>query len=195
MTLVPDSLPAAARERVVTLLTRRYAEDEMTEADFEARLQRVFAATSPAELDAIVADLPASPSPSPSSGAVAGRTDQTDKRITAFFSGQERNLTGVVPRALELHARLGYVELDLTHAEFQQGVTTIDVRALMGYVQIRLPAHVRVESTGRAMFGYFALKGSRARRAAEGSGSGAVVVITGRAAFGFAEIKIASKSE
>jgi hypothetical protein len=35
-----------------------------------------------------------------------------------------------------LRARLGYVELDLTQATFEPGVTTIDVSALMGYGQI-----------------------------------------------------------
>jgi hypothetical protein len=48
-------------------------------------------------------------------------------------------------------------------------------------VQIRLPAGIRVESTGRALVGFFSLKGT-------GAGDAPCVVrITGGAAFGFAE--------
>jgi len=65
---------------------------------------------------------------------------------------------------------------------FEPGVNTIDVRAFMGYVQIRLPAGVRVETSGRALFGFFAIKG-----AAGGGDAPSVVRITGRATFGFAE--------
>lgn len=166
---LPEPVPPAARERVVEVLTRHFAADGLTEADLEARLQRVYAAASVRELDALLADLPAQPGPATA--------------VTAFFSGQERKVTGVVPRELRLRARLGHVELDLTHATFEPGLTTIDVRAFMGYVQIRLPAGIRVESAGRALFGYFSLKGGRGSEAQAAS----VVRITGRAALGFAE--------
>jgi len=164
---LPEKLPSAARERVIEILTRHFANDDLTEADLEARFQAVYAAQTSRELDAIVADLPS---------AVA--RDTTD--VTAVFSGQERKLAGVVPRELRLRARLGYVELDLREATFEPGVTTIDVRAFMGYVQIRLPAGVRVESSGRALFGFFAIKGPA-------GDAPRIVRITGRATFGFAE--------
>ena len=170
---LPEKLPAAALERVVDVLTRHFANDDLTETELESRLQSVYAATTTRELDALLADLPVLPG----SETLPARVD-TD--IKALFSGQERKLAGVVPRRLKLRARLGYVELDLTEATFEPGVTTIDVRAFMGYVQIRLPAGVRVESAGRALFGYFAIKG--AVRDAP-----AVVRITGRARFGFIE--------
>jgi Domain of unknown function (DUF1707) len=161
-----------ARERVVTLLTRQFADDALSEAELEARLARVYAAATPAELDAILAELP-----------VPGPTSTSD--IRALLSGQERKWTGAVPPLLTLHARLGYVELDLTGARFEASLTTIDVRAFLGYVQLRLPASVRVESSGRATLGFFALKGT-------GAGGGPVVRITGRAALGFAEAIVAS---
>jgi len=164
---LPEKLPSAARERVIEILTRHFANDDLTEADLEARCQAVYAAQTSRELDAIVADLPT---------AVAH--EATD--VTAVFSGQERKLAGVVPRELRLRARLGYVELDLREATFEPGVTTIDVRAFMGYVQIRLPAGVRVESSGRALFGFFAIKGPA-------GDAPRIVRITGRATFGFAE--------
>jgi hypothetical protein len=179
----PPSPPEPdARERVVAVLTRHFADDRISAEELEARLERVYHATTGAELEAVVADLPAA------LPAVATRAHLVEAppapRISALFSGQEERLTGVVPRELQLRARLGYVELDLTRATFEPDLTVIDVRAFMGYVQIRLPAGVRAESRGRALFGFFSLKGP-ARPGAEDSPS--VVRITGRATFGFAE--------
>jgi hypothetical protein len=172
----------AARDRVVDALTRYFATDQITEAEFEMRLDRVYGATTEAELATIIADLPASVhsavAPAVHDGLTAGQ------RITALFSGIERKLTGLVPGELRVRARLGYIELDLTGATFAPGLTAIDVRALMGYVQIRLPAGVRVESQGRALFGFFTAKGAQSPGAER---SKSVVRITGRATFGFAE--------
>jgi hypothetical protein len=170
-----------ARERVVDALTRHFADDRISAEDLETRLERVYRATTAAQLEAVVADLP---STLPVAASSAVPDVGAPQRISALFSAQEQRVTGVVPRELELHARMGYVELDLTHATFEPGLTAIDVRALMGYVQIRLPPGVRVECRGRALFGYFSLRGA--------AGSGAedsprIVRITGRAVFGYAE--------
>jgi len=54
----------------------------------------------------------------------------------------------------------------------------------MGYVQLRLPAGVRVECQGRAFAGFFALKGAGR---ADAKDSPRVVQVVGRAAFGFVE--------
>ena len=185
----PAAVPVspAAVERVVNVLTQRFAQDELTQDDLETRLERVYAATTMAELGAVISDLGAVSSPSSASqpSVPASRAE----RVTAMFSGQERKLTGVVPAALELRARLGYVEVDLTRAIFAPGVTVVDVRAFMGYVQLRLPPNVHVESRGRAIFGFFSLKGSGAP---EEEDSTPVVRVTGRAIFGFAQCLVAS---
>jgi hypothetical protein len=173
-------IPPAALERVVQVLTQRFAEDELTEEDLEARLEHVYAATTMAELRAVIADLPAPPA----TGAGVAVATARPERITALFSRQERQLTGVVPSALDIRARMGYVELDLSQAQLLPGVTVIDVRAFMGYAQIRLPAGVRVESYGRAIFGFFSLKGPGV---SEADAAAPLVRITGRALFGYAE--------
>lgn len=78
---------------MVEVLTRHFANDDLTEAELEARFQRVYAATSPHELDAIIADLP----PLPASETLpigAGRT--TDSAIVLGFAegfiGQQRGI-------------------------------------------------------------------------------------------------------
>lgn len=180
-----ERLPAravdpAAVERVVDALTRHYADDRITAEELEARLERAYRATTDAQLEVLVADLPASVPVVPAAGA-------SPRRVTALLSAQEQRVTGVVPRQLELRARMGYVEMDLTRATFEPGVTEIDVRAVMGYVQIRLPAGVHVECLGRAVMGFFALKGGAE---AGGADAPAVVRITGRAMMGFAEVHV-----
>ncbi len=180
-----ERLPAravdpAAVERVVDALTRHYADDRITAEELEARLERAYRATTDAQLEALVADLPASVAVVPAAGA-------SPRRVAALLSAQEQRVTGVVPRQLELRARMGYVEMDLTRATFEPGVTEIDVRAVMGYVQIRLPAGVHVECLGRAVMGFFALKGGAE---AGGADAPAVVRITGRAMMGFAEVHV-----
>jgi len=174
------SLDPAAVDRVVALLTQHFAEDRISSDELEDRLERAYHAVTLAQLDAVVADLPANVAPAPVPSAVA-------QRVVALLSAQEQRVTGVVPRQLELRARMGYVEMDLSRATFEPGVTEIDVRALMGYVQIRLPAGVRVECLGRAVMGYFAVKGAREPAGAEAP---CVVRVTGRAMMGFAEIVV-----
>jgi len=182
---LPSTAPQPdARERVVELLGRSFAEDRISEEELEARLERVYRAQTAAELDALVADL-AAPLPAPvpeGAGPLAAAGPRS--RIAALFSGQEQRLTGPVPPRLDVRSRLGYVELDLTRASFGPGETMIDVRAFMGYVQIRFPGSVRVECQGRATFGYFALRGSGAP---EGSEAMPLVRVVGHASFGFAE--------
>jgi hypothetical protein len=175
-----------ARERVVAVLTRHFAEDRLSEAELEARLERVYHATSHEELERVVADLePPLPALAPKPGA---RAVEPPPRIDALLSGQEQRLTGVVPRDLRVRSRLGYVELDLTRATFAAGLTTIDVRTFMGYAQIRLPAGVRVDCRGRALAGYFSVRGMSREGGEEAA---ATVRITGRAALGFAEVLVA----
>ena len=55
------------------------------------------------------------------------------------------------------------------------------MRSFAGYVEIRVPAGVRVETSGRAFLGYFALKGAAGN-------APAVVRVTGRAALGYVEV-------
>lgn len=188
-------IPPEARDRVVDILARHFADDHLSEEQLEVLLDDVYRATTLAELDALVADLPVhQPGGRESSAAdVAAPGSQALElptvRIRAALSGQERKITGVVPRRLDLRARLGYVELDLTQATFEPGVTEINARALMGYVQIRLPGDVQIENEGGAIFGFFALKG---RGSPEAAVSGRIVRVTGRAFMGFAECLVRS---
>jgi len=173
----------AQRQRAVDLLTRHYAADRLTDAELQVRLDHVYQAHSVAELNAMLAALPDAPGVAPEVAPV---------RIRALLSGQEQKLSGVLPRRLELKARLGYVELNLRNARFQEGVTEIDVRVFAGYAEIRLPAGVRVEVVGQALMGYIAIKGGGT---AADEGSTRAVRITGRVVCGYTECFRASEGE
>ena len=167
---------SVSRERIIEQLKQYYANDELTEAEFESRLKEAHAARTIPDLENIVADLPALVAP------------RADLRISATLSGQERKLTGIAPREITVRSRMGYVEVDLRDARFAPGVTTIAVRSFMGYVEIHLPVGVRVESHGHALFGYFALKGLDEE-------SQSIVEIRGRAIFGYVEIILPDADE
>jgi hypothetical protein len=185
----------ADRDRVVQELTRHFTEDRLSDTVLEARLDRVYHASTLAELNAIVADLSAPPPPAraPASREVVARRVDTaaipvPRRFTALLSGREQAITGVVPERIRVRARLGYIELDLSGAIFEPGVTRINLRAMMGYVKVILPAGVRVESEGHSLFGYFAVNG----QAASDPASRRIVHITGRTLLGFAECQVGS---
>jgi len=89
--------------------------------------------------------------------AVGGELETRHSRavrphISELLSGHETKLAGVVPSGLRLRVQLGYIELDLTDATFEPGVTDIEIQAFMGYVQVRFPPGVRVESRGHGLF-------------------------------------------
>lgn len=189
----PAPLPPEARDRAVDVLAQSYANDQLSEEQLETLLDHVYQATTLAELQSLIANLPARrPGEGNAVDVAASASSALEapvERIRAALSGQERKITGVVPRRLDLRARLGYVELDLTQATFEPGVTEINARALMGYVQIRLPGDVQIENEGGAIFGFFALKG---RGSPEAAVSGRIVRVTGRAFMGFAECLVRS---
>lgn len=179
-----DLLPRAStlvtereRERAVDMLTSCFAAGGLSEAELEARLERAQRAASRAELERVVADLP----------NVAPLTTPPPK-VRALLSGHHGKIVGRVAAALTVRARAGYVELDLTEATFEPGVTEIDVRVFAGYVQIRLPANVRIASEGGALLGYFSVLGG-----SESSGDESVVRVTGRAVLGFVECLVGSR--
>jgi len=122
----------------------------------------------------------------PASQVPARRFD-TDSHISEIFSGHETRMVGVVPSKLRLRVQLGYIELDLTDATFEPGVTTIEIDAFMGYVQVRFPPGVHVESRGHALIGFFSFKGDDAVPPDGAAGARAIVRVTGRVGFGFAE--------
>lgn len=147
----------AARERVVRLLTDRYADDSLTVEEFEAQLDRMHALASAAELDAMARALAAPPAavvhqpyappaPGRAVGHVAGLLPA---RVRAFMSNMRREGAWVVPPRLHLTSVMSEITLDLREAVLPP-VCEVEVFALLGNVKLYLPpgaeAVVEVES-------------------------------------------------
>src|SRR3712207_5178566 len=62
----------AARERAIRLLTDRFADDTLTVDEFEARLDRMYQGTAPADLEALTGDLVGNTGLTPAVPAVGG---------------------------------------------------------------------------------------------------------------------------
>jgi len=181
-TLAPPVSPAA-RERVVSLLTERYAQDHLTLDEFERRATAAYAARSPDELALLTADLP--------HGEVSATRPSLPAGNVGVVLGSVVREMHAVPRVLDVRTVLGNVELDLTHASFAAGVTEISLHAFMGNIEIQLPPSVGVEDHVSAVLGSFEYRRHpRASSWVESSKVTSVVRFTGRVTMSSAEVVI-----
>ena len=173
----------AAREKVIALLTERYAHDHLTLDEFERRAAAAYAASTPGDLAALTADLGDAPVP-------AMRASLPTLNIGVVLGNVVRDMHAV-PRRLDVRTVLGNIELDLTRASFAPGVTEISLRAFMGNIEIQLPPHVGVEDHVSAVLGSFEYRRHpRASSWAEASRVTSVVRFTGRVTMSSAEVVI-----
>jgi len=187
LTLAPPVSPAA-RERVIALLTERYAQDHLSLDEFERRAAAAYAARTPADLSALTADLGDEPVP-------ASRASLPAMNVGVVLGNIVRGMHAV-PRRLDIRTVLGNVELDLTHASFAPGVTEISLHAFMGNIEIQLPPHVGVEDHVSAVLGSFEYRRHpRASSWIEGSRVASVVRFTGRVTMSSAEVVIRNDGE
>ena len=181
-TLAPLVSPAA-RERVISLLTERYAQDHLTLDEFERRAAAAYAARSPDELAVLTADLP--------HGEVSGPRPSLPAGNVGVVLGSIVRDMHAVPRVLDVRTVLGNVELDLRHASFASGVTEISLHAFMGNIEIQLPPNVGVEDHVSAVLGSFEYRRHpRASSWVESSKITSVVRFTGRVTMSSAEVVI-----
>ena len=186
-TLAPPVSPAA-REKVIALLTERYAQDHLTLEEFERRAAAAYSARTPGDLAALTADVGDGPVP-------VARASLPAMNIGVVLGNIVRDMHAV-PRRLDIRTVLGNIELDLTHASFAPGVTEISLHAFMGNIEIQLPPHVGVEDHVSAVLGSFEYR--RHPRAASwvaGSRVTSVVRFTGRVTMSSAEVVIRNDVE
>jgi hypothetical protein len=145
------------RERVVAVLSEHFARDNLTLDELESRMARVYSATSPAEVDALVSDLPAlaTGAPVPVTADSYAPAPKLRERLIAIMSGIVRRGLWKVPRRLKVVAVMGGVDLDLRQAELPPGITEIRAFVFMGGLAIRVAPGVRLETDGVAIMGGF----------------------------------------
>ncbi|MFT7836597.1 DUF1707 domain-containing protein [Saccharothrix sp. BKS2] len=163
--LVPDPRQMRAsdadREKVAQVLQRAHGEGRLDLHELDERLAATYAAKTYGELVPLTADLGV---PSPSLMPVPVQQHLPSSRIGgtpgstasfAFWSGIERRGEWVVPATHNAVAVMGGVVIDLTKARFAQQETTINAYALMGGIEVIVPADVTVRVDGVGFMGAF----------------------------------------
>jgi hypothetical protein len=163
--LTPRPVPLEqTRQRIVEQLCEQYAAENLTDELLEERLARAYAATSLPALRELVADLPtttaaAGPGGRAQStpGVALARPDLVSEKevVLAVMAGAERKGSWTPPRHLTVVAVMGGVQLDYRDALFAEGVSEVQIFAMMGGVEIIVPPQVRVEVSGAGFMGGF----------------------------------------
>ncbi len=81
----------------------------------------------------------------------AGKEDALD--AFAIFSGLERRVESQAFRGGKATALLGGIELDLSQVRLAEGKATIELNAILGGIDVRVPRHIRVELEGSPVLG------------------------------------------
>jgi hypothetical protein len=188
----PAALPALdeAREKTVGALSRHFAGDRLDVAELERRLDLVYAAGSQADLDRLLADLPAlaaglQAESVPAVRVEPGRDVARTQTMVAVMGGAERKGQWTPPRHLNVLTLMGGADVDFREAIFGVPVTEVTVVAFMGGVEIIVPPGVRVESNGFALMGAF----ESVEQASVGP-EAPLIKVNGFVCMGAAEIKV-----
>jgi hypothetical protein len=149
------------RERVIAKLSSEFAQDTMDVEEFERRLTIAHTAGSPEEIEALIADLPPdevpAPAAAPASTTALARVPASNEHKTmyAIMSGIDRHGPWTLPSRLRVVAMMGGAQLDLRDARFPEGPVDLEVKAVMGGVEIIVPPGLAVQVDGTAIMGGF----------------------------------------
>nr|WP_308312736.1 DUF1707 domain-containing protein [Streptomyces sp. ISL-11] len=178
----------ADRDRTADVLRDALGEGRLTPEEHSERVGAAYEARTVGELEAVVADLPRSPSapryetPAGAYGSSPG-ADATEN-LVAVFGGATRKGRWRVPWRTNAFALFGGIEIDLTEAVFERREIVVNAVAIFGGVEIKVPENVSLRSTGGGVFGGFDVRTMEAR-----DPGAPVVSVTGFAVFGGVEAR------
>lgn len=145
--------------------------------EFEERSMQASLARQPADLEALVDDLPRA-------GAIASSAaDRLELR--GWMGSLQRRGEWTVPTRLSLVRRMGSVDLDLTTARFAGPVVVIELDMVRGSLDLRLPEGASASIDDVTVYGGSA-RDRRKNPPAEGKPH---VVLTGRVVLGSVTIR------
>ena len=177
-----DGVPAmrisdADRNGTLRRLHNAVAHGLIDIGEFEERSMQVAMARQPADLEALVDDLPRA-------GAIASSSaDRLELR--GWMGSLHRSGEWTVPTRLSLVRRVGSVDLDLTNARFAGPVVVIELDMVRGSLDLRLPEGASASIDDVTVYGGSA-RDRRKNPPAEGRPH---VVITGRVVLGSVNIR------
>ncbi len=171
----------AEREATVQRLQAAGAEGRLTVEELAERIDAAYAAQTRAELEPLVADLPAAPA---ARGASPPARTMSSFVLGIMGSG-DRKGRWRVPSKLTVVNVMGGADLDLCDAVFDEPEVEITVWSLMGGSDIIVPEGVHVEMGGFALMG-----GNDLKLTGEAPGPGAPVVrVTAWSLMGGTDVK------
>jgi len=152
-----NAVLAGARERVIALLTDRFANDMLTQDEFEARLDQLHAAKSASELNRLMRDLEVPSFATFAAGQDATRLDAqygalglgappAEGRLLAVLGETKRTGRWLVPRRLEMRVMLGEVLIDLRDSVLPTGESELAIVGVLGRLRVLVPPGVVVDS-------------------------------------------------
>jgi hypothetical protein len=151
------------RERVIARLSDHFAHDALDVDEFERRVTVAQTSDDPADIEALLADLPEVAGPIAPVPAVVPTVvpallpaERDRDTLYAIFGGIDRRGAWTVPRRMKVVAIMGGAHLDLREARFPPGVVELDVTAVMGGIEIVVPPGLAVQMHGSAIMGGFA---------------------------------------
>jgi hypothetical protein len=155
------ALLRSGRAQTIERLSNAFARDELGLDEFEERLNRAYAAEEVPALEALVHDL--SPESvvlqaelvAPSGALAPAPASAARPRAVAILGSVERRGQWAVSGSSGALAVLGSVVIDLRDVVLPPGVTTIQVSAVLGSVEIIVPPNLAVESDGSSILGSF----------------------------------------
>jgi uncharacterized protein DUF1707/cell wall-active antibiotic response 4TMS protein YvqF len=145
------------REHAIQLLSDSFVADLLTMEEFEDRLAKIHAASSRAEVEALISDLGPLPLGATSTAlapmSVNPGLEAPAKRIRSVLGNIERRGGWVVPAQIQVTSTFGNVELDFRQARFTAGVTEIYARVVLGNLEIIVPPQLAVDCEGSSFLG------------------------------------------
>jgi hypothetical protein len=179
----------AHRERAIARLTQSFTRDELGLEEFEERLNRAYASVSTSDLEQLVADLPHGAiveQAVPSAAMVSPPAVAATHRTLAVLGSVERNGQWSISKSERVVTVLGSVLLDLRGVAFPAGVTTLEVSAVLGSIEIIVPPGLAIDSDGIGILGVF----SGVQRVPPDEDSQmSILRIQGRAVLGVVEVR------
>ena len=181
----------AVRERVIQTLTNAFANDEISVAELEERLEKTYRATTADEALALIAGLQQA---GPGATVVRPQAFEVTREPERFFSilsSQARRGVWHVPRELDTLALFSDTTIDLTHAILPKDIIELKVSVVFASLKVIVPAGMRVVNR----VGAFAanVESAAALDLAPMKEGVPVVRITGNAVFANLEIVAAKK--
>lgn len=136
------------REQAIARLTEGFARDELTVEEYERRVSLVYAAGTRTDLARVAAEFPALPRSAPELATLP-------LEVTSILSNVVRAGPAVLPKRLRTRSWAGNIELDLSGARVEPGVTEIEIDVVLGNLEISLPPHAHVDDRTNVFLGSF----------------------------------------